>query len=212
MSSNLGKSFVTEDEVAEKRQRRQKEWEKVRGANDPLEAPEDDRPLFDRLSEQRQKQRESWEEEQREKNRVKGLDEDEVRFLEQVDDQKDEIEKIRHQEFANIMKEIDDYVVKPSATAKSEDISSKKPQPVAAKTKSQASLLAGAIRRKRESGSKEDVFLPPKQLKKEVSALRPVGILPGLGPYSSSETSDSDSEPEICPLITSAKTVTDSDS
>lgn len=107
MSSNIGKKFVTEDEVEERRHRRQKEWEKVRGSNDPLEAPEDDRPLFDRLSEQRQKQKESWEEEQREKNRVKGLDEDEVRFLEQVDDQKEEIEKKRHQEFSSIMKEID---------------------------------------------------------------------------------------------------------
>lgn len=102
-------------------------------------------------------------------------------------------------------------MVKPSEAPvkSSEDFTMKKPQPVVLKTKSQASLLAGAIRRKRESGSEVDV--PPKQMKNEVSALRPVGILPGLGPYSSSDTSDSDSEPEILPLITSAKTVTDSD-
>ncbi|CAN7997320.1 unnamed protein product [Ixodes hexagonus] len=59
------KSFVSEAEIEEKRKKRQEEWDKVRSAEDPVEAPEeeyDPRSLFERLEEQRLKKQADYEE------------------------------------------------------------------------------------------------------------------------------------------------------
>jgi len=62
---SMSSGFVSETELAEQRKRRQEEWEKVRTADQPLEAPEevyDPRSLFERLEEQRKKKDDEYEE------------------------------------------------------------------------------------------------------------------------------------------------------
>ncbi|KAG9336948.1 hypothetical protein JZ751_029965 [Albula glossodonta] len=65
---DLGRKFVSESELEEKRKKRQEEWEKVRKPEDP------------------------------EENMVKGLDEDETHFLDEVSRQQTLIEKQRRDE------------------------------------------------------------------------------------------------------------------
>lgn len=61
----MSSGFISETEIANQRQKRQEEWEKVRTAEQPVEAPEEDydpRSLFDRLQEQKQKKEFEYEE------------------------------------------------------------------------------------------------------------------------------------------------------
>jgi N-terminal domain of NEFA-interacting nuclear protein NIP30. len=61
----MSSGFISETEIANQRQRRQEEWEKVRTADQPVEAPEeeyDPRSLFDRLKEQKDKKEFEYEE------------------------------------------------------------------------------------------------------------------------------------------------------
>ncbi|KAJ3638762.1 hypothetical protein MTP99_002096 [Tenebrio molitor] len=86
--------FITEAEAAEARQKRQEEWERVRKPEDPLVRPEepyDHRSLYERLQEQKQKKDLEYEEAQKLKNMIKGLDDDEIEFLDLVDRTKAEI-------------------------------------------------------------------------------------------------------------------------
>jgi len=97
----MSSGFVTEAEIEEKKLQRQEEWEKVRKPEDPEEAPEeviDHRSLFDRLEEQRQKKQDEWDEEHKFKNQFRGLDDEEVDFLDKIDDIREEAERVRLQE------------------------------------------------------------------------------------------------------------------
>ncbi|XP_044734988.1 PSME3-interacting protein [Chrysoperla carnea] len=92
----MSSGFVSEKELAEARLKRQEEWEKVRTADQPLEAPETDydpRSLFERLEEQRKKRDLEFEESRKLKNMIKGLDDDEIDFLDLVDQKKLEAER-----------------------------------------------------------------------------------------------------------------------
>lgn len=92
----MSSGFVSEKELAEARLKRQEEWEKVRTADQPLEAPEidyDPRSLFERLEEQRKKRDLEFEESRKLKNMIKGLDDDEIDFLDLVDQKKLEAER-----------------------------------------------------------------------------------------------------------------------
>ncbi|XP_023217057.1 protein FAM192A-like [Centruroides sculpturatus] len=103
------KSFVSETELEERRKRRQEEWEKVRRPDQPLLCPEeeyDPKSLYERLQEQKDKKQAEYEEAHRLKNLIRGLDDDEVAFLELVDKTKMEIESKRLKED---MKEIQEY-------------------------------------------------------------------------------------------------------
>ncbi|XP_016947255.1 PSME3-interacting protein [Drosophila biarmipes] len=84
----MSSGFVTEAEAAEQRQRRQEEWERVRQPEDPLERPEepyDGRSLYERLKQNKDKKDMEYEEAHKLKNLIRGLDDDEVQFLELVD-------------------------------------------------------------------------------------------------------------------------------
>ncbi|KAG1963840.1 PSME3-interacting protein isoform a [Pimephales promelas] len=105
---DLSRKFVSESELDEIRKKRQEEWEKVRKPDDPEEAPEeayDPRSLFERLQEQKDKKQEEYEEQFKFKNMVKGLDEDESSFLDEVSRQQSLIEKHRRDEEAKEIKE-----------------------------------------------------------------------------------------------------------
>ena len=85
----MSSGFVTETELEEKKKVRQEEWERVRKPEDPVVAPEepvDCRSLFEKLEEQRQKKQDDWDEEHKFKNQFRGLDDEEVDFLDRVDD------------------------------------------------------------------------------------------------------------------------------
>ncbi|NWY07463.1 F192A protein, partial [Nothoprocta ornata] len=167
----INKRFVSEAELEERRKRRQEEWEKVRKPEDPVECPEeayDPRSLYERLQEQREKKQQEFEEQFKFKNMVRGLDEDETNFLDEVSRQQELLEKQRREEE---LKELNEYrisfaqrwlaIVYRSTLAKvgvsadpKKETEKKLPmKSVENKNKfSQAKLLAGAVKHRSSDG------------------------------------------------------------
>ncbi|XP_056138025.1 PSME3-interacting protein [Lampris incognitus] len=171
---DLNRKFVTETELDEKRKKRQEEWEKVRKPDDPEEAPEeeyDPRSLYERLQEQKDKKQEEYEEQFKFKNMVKGLDEDETHFLDEVSRQQSLVEKQRRDEEQQELLEYRSALVK-RATSESRREPEKKagPKPLGAEQRtshlSQAHLLAGAVKRRSSSQSSDS----SKKQKVDISA------------------------------------------
>uniref|UniRef100_A0A8C1IG56 Proteasome activator subunit 3 interacting protein 1 n=1 Tax=Cyprinus carpio TaxID=7962 RepID=A0A8C1IG56_CYPCA len=165
---DLSRKFVSESELDEKRKKRQEEWEKVRKPDDPEEAPEevyDPRSLYERLQEQKDKKQEEYEEQFKFKNMVKGLDEDETSFLDEVSRQQSLIEKHRRDEETQELKEYRisfctlNALQKLTTTEIQKKETEKKagPKPSEHRTShlSQAHLLAGAVKRRSSSQSAE---------------------------------------------------------
>ncbi|XP_032925782.1 PSME3-interacting protein [Catharus ustulatus] len=221
----INKRFVSEAELEERRKRRQEEWEKVRKPEDPKECPEeayDPRSLYERLQEQREKKQQEFEEQFKFKNMVRGLDEDETHFLDEVSRQQELLEKQRREEE---LKELNEYrstlaKVGVSMDPKKETEKKLPMKSVENKNKfSQAKLLAGAVKhRSSDSGNsvkrlKLDTDHDEKSQEKPScvplgsssvggstvhcpSAAVCIGILPGLGAYSGSSDSESSSDSE----------------
>ncbi|VVC33146.1 FAM192A/Fyv6, N-terminal [Cinara cedri] len=203
----MSSGFVTETELAERRRIRQEEWDKVRTAEQPLEVPEeqyDHRSLFDRLEEQRRKKEYEYEETHKLKNMIRGLDDDEVDFLELVDRKKMAEERRQIVEEA---RQIEEFRSKVSTlqceTAVIPLVATiSKPSTVTSSTvtrKTQSKLLAGAVVKKRSLDENTNNALK-KQKKEngepkestEISAGEiKSSILPGLA-YS--DSSDSGNE------------------
>ncbi|XP_061863771.1 PSME3-interacting protein [Colius striatus] len=218
----INKRFVSESELEERRKRRQEEWEKVRKPEDPKECPEevyDPRSLYERLQEQREKKQQEFEEQFKFKNMVRGLDEDETHFLDEVSRQQELLEKQRREEE---LKELNEYrstltKVGVSMDPKKETEKKLPMKSVENKNKfSQAKLLAGAVKHRSSDGGNS-----VKRLKLDTdhdeknqatapcsgsspagpavhcpSAAVCIGILPGLGAYSGSSDSESSSDSE----------------
>ncbi|XP_035532944.1 PSME3-interacting protein isoform X1 [Morone saxatilis] len=160
---DLSRKFVTEAELDEQRKKRQEEWEKVRKPDDPEQAPEeeyDPRSLFERLQEQKDKKQEDYEEQFKFRNMVRGLDEDESSFLDEVSRQQCLVEKQRRDEEKQELLEYRSALVKKASTE-----SRKEPEKKAAPKHSgaeqrtsllsQAHLLAGAVKRRSSSQSSD---------------------------------------------------------
>ncbi|NXX75635.1 F192A protein, partial [Urocolius indicus] len=160
----INKRFVSESELEERRKRRQEEWEKVRKPEDPKECPEeayDPRSLYERLQEQREKKQQEFEEQFKFKNMVRGLDEDETHFLDEVSRQQELLEKQRREEE---LKELNEYrisfALKCTLTKVGVSMDPKKEtekklpmKSVENKNKfSQAKLLAGAVKHRSSDG------------------------------------------------------------
>ncbi|ETE65724.1 hypothetical protein L345_08505, partial [Ophiophagus hannah] len=155
----INKRFVSEAELEERRKRRQEEWEKVRKPEDPKECPEevyDPRSLYERLQEQKDKKQQEFEEQFKFKNMVRGLDEDESKFLDEVSRQQTLIEKQRHEED---LKELNEYrislALKIGASA---DLKKEADKKLSVKSEnkskfSQAKLLAGAVKHRSSEGA-----------------------------------------------------------
>ncbi|KAI5694215.1 hypothetical protein M8J76_012543 [Diaphorina citri] len=154
----MSSGFISETEIANQRQRRQEEWEKVRTADQPVEAPEeeyDPRSLFDRLKEQKDKKEFEYEEAHKLKNMIKGLDDDEVEFLDLVDKSKFEEEKRKYLEES---KELNEFRRRRECLEEENleqriknEIKSSKPSLNSSssnKISSQSKLLAGALVKK----------------------------------------------------------------
>ncbi|XP_059192022.1 PSME3-interacting protein [Centropristis striata] len=160
---DLSRKFVSETELDEKRKKRQEEWEKVRKPDDPEEAPEekyDPRSLFERLQEQKDKKQEEFEEQFKFRNMVRGLDEEESSFLDEVSRQQCLVEKQRRDEEKQELLEYRSALVKQASTE-----SRKEPEKKVAPKHSgpeqrtshlsQAHLLAGAVKRRSSSQSSD---------------------------------------------------------
>lgn len=158
---DFGRKFVSESEIEEKRKKRQEEWEKVRKPEDPEEAPEeeyDPRSLFERLQEQKDKKQEEYEEQFKFKNMVKGLDEDESHFLDEVSRQQSLVEKQRRDEEMQELKEYRNARNRLTAHGESRKEPEKRAAPKPTEHKShlsQAHLLAGAVKRRSSSQSSD---------------------------------------------------------
>ncbi|XP_069028908.1 PSME3-interacting protein [Embiotoca jacksoni] len=158
---DLSRKFVSETELEEKRKKRQEEWEKVRKPDDPEEAPEEEydaRSLFERLQEQKDKKQEEYEEQFKFSNMVRGLDEDESSFLDEVSRQQCLVEKQRRDEEKQELLEYRSARVK-QATAETRREPEKKAGPKTPEQRtshlSQAHLLAGAVKRRSSSQSSD---------------------------------------------------------
>ncbi|GAB1293488.1 PSME3-interacting protein [Apodemus speciosus] len=178
----IKKRFVSEAELDERRKRRQEEWEKVRKPEDPEECPEeayDPRSLYERLQEQKDRKQQEYEEQFKFKNMVRGLDEDETNFLDEVSRQQELIEKQRREEE---LEELKEYRNSESGNSvkrlKPDPDPDDKAQEAPSRTPLGSSSLSGP----------PSIHCPP--------AAVCIGILPGLGAYSGSSDSESSSDSE----------------
>lgn len=161
----MSSGFISEAELAEQRRIRQEEWEKVRKPGQPEECPEeeyDHRSLFERLEEQKHKRELEYEEAHKLKNMIKGLDDDEVEFLDLVDRTKLEEERRKCAEEAREIKDFRDAVATLQERSLEQrihtEIRSRPPTQSGTSSgrNSQVRLLAGAVVRKRPAeGSAE---------------------------------------------------------
>ncbi|XP_053677818.1 PSME3-interacting protein [Anopheles nili] len=154
----MASGFVTETELAEARRKRQEEWEKVRTADQPIEAPEeeyDPRSLYERLQEQKQKKDSEFEEAHKLKNMIKGLDDDEVEFLDLVDKNRMQAERQAHMEEQKMLNEFREKVATLQEKQLDEQIQQHVSKPKPAKPSmssnrlSQKQILAGVVRKRK---------------------------------------------------------------
>ncbi|XP_023288186.1 protein FAM192A [Orussus abietinus] len=109
----MSSGFISEAAIAEQRKLRQEEWDRVRTAEQPTDAPEepyDPRSLYERLQEQKNKRDIEYEEAHKLKNMIKGLDDDEVEFLDLVDRTKLEEERKKNLEEEKEMRDFKEAV------------------------------------------------------------------------------------------------------
>jgi len=156
-------NFVSEDTLEAKRKQRQEEWEKVRTAEDPVEAPEeevDDRSLYHRLQEQKMAKEAEKAEEHKLRNMVQGLKKDETDFLDFVATKQMQHNREKEKEEENLLKEIEEARGKLdeesssssssfSAKSKATSGASKSAIVGASKRTNQSALLAGVVVKKK---------------------------------------------------------------
>lgn len=226
----MSSGFITESEILEARRRRQEEWEKVRTEDQPQEAPEetyDSRPLYQRLEEQRLKKEAEYEEAHKLKNMIRGLDDDEVGFLDLVERTK---AKAAQQISIEEQREMQEFRERVSNLAESEEMIRLRAQIAPARTPqtttqaSQKNKLAGVVVRKRKASEMEadkqgktEKESPPAKTNGVISkspaaqngsasvtagtentdVMKCLGILPGLGHYDTDSTSDTDDSSDL---------------
>lgn len=217
--------FVNEGKLEKERERKQAEWERVRKAEDPIEAPAevfDNRTLYDKLKEQHEIKKGEHDSTHSLKNMVRGLDCDELEFLDDVHRAK----RNREKELAlEEKKELDEvkkalckeqkFVDQPKLT----DLPNKKTViPTHKKENKQSALLANAVKRKHsaitsaslKTNEEISILLVNNELNEmdEVNQSKVVkrvqesksksqivvGILPGIGDYDSDSSSNSSSD------------------
>ncbi|KAK2724577.1 PSME3-interacting protein-like isoform X1 [Artemia franciscana] len=206
----MSAGFVSEKEIEENRKKRQEEWEKVRKPDQPLEAPEpvfDNRSLYDRLKEQKDKKELEWEEAHKLKNQVKGLDVDELGFLDYVDNVKRQEEKIRIDEEKKLLEEYRSALTSMNEKARTDRIKEdlKKPTTFNLKSGIQKQALAGvkikkpkdtddSIRQTNNTNGKAENQSSEKASVSNMNQIPvTVALLPGIGYYANSSDSELDS-------------------
>ncbi|KAK2576988.1 hypothetical protein KPH14_011950 [Odynerus spinipes] len=177
----MSSGFISEAEIAEQRRIRQEEWDRVRTADQPLEPPEesyDPRSLYERLQEQKNKRDAEYEEAHKLKNMIKGLDDDEVEFLDLVDRTKLEEERKKNLEEEKEMRDFKAAVASLQEKSLDERLKQelKKPQITnknicsSSGRNSQLKLLAGVVVKKSE---KPKLGIESKGVKRKFSSPEP---------------------------------------
>lgn len=146
---------------------------------------------------------------------VRGLDDDEVEFLETVDRNRMELEKKQRLEEFKELEEFRQRSAAPAVDLKeklSADLNGgiKPKQQISSNRPSQKSILSGVIKKRpSEVGSNESTSKKPKITAAVPIAILPqateatknslncVGILPGIGCYRDTSDSDDSSDPDI---------------
>lgn len=164
----MSSGFISEAEIAEQRRMRQEEWERVRTADQPTEAPEepyDPRSLYERLQEQKNKRDAEYEEAHKLKNMIKGLDDDEVEFLDLVDRTKLEEERKKNLEEEKEMRDFKAAVASLQEKSLSEKLKQELKNPQTSNKNlssgsrnSQLKLLAGVVVKRPEKQKQGDVI------------------------------------------------------
>ncbi|KAK6107312.1 N-terminal domain of NEFA-interacting nuclear protein NIP30 family protein [Brugia pahangi] len=195
--------FISEQELDEAKKRRQEEWNKVRKPTDPEEVPEeevDSRPLYDRLKEVRDRKQAEYEEEHRFRNMVRGLDADECDFLSGVESLRAKQDLEKSKEEKALLSEIDRAQARKSVEENGPSISDlriKSTGGIAPKENKQAAILRMAVKRKSDVGMDKCIEKRPLSFMSDSitypSALKVIGVLPGMANYASSSNSNSDS-------------------
>lgn len=155
----MSSGFISEAEIAEQKRIRQEEWDKVRTPDQPTAVPEepyDRRSLFEKLQEQKNKRDMEYEEAHKLKNMIKGLDDDEVEFLDLIDQKKIDEEKKKKLEEENEMRDFKERVASLQEKTLDERLKQelKKPQSTSknisgcSSRNSQHKLLAGVVIKK----------------------------------------------------------------
>uniref|UniRef100_A0A8B9KB44 Proteasome activator subunit 3 interacting protein 1 n=1 Tax=Astyanax mexicanus TaxID=7994 RepID=A0A8B9KB44_ASTMX len=191
---DLSRKFVSESELEEKRKKRQEEWEKVRMPDDPEEVPEeeyDPRSLFERLQEQKDKKQEEYEEQFKFKNMVKGLDEDETNFLDEVSRQQSLSVSVELSLTASPHSALKKLAASESQKKEPEKRAGPKPPEHKTSHLSQAHLLAGAVKRRSSSQSSES----SKKQKVEETAVAAAAAAAGIGSQTEQETAEQNQVP-----------------
>ena len=212
------RAFVSEAELAERRQKRQEEWAKTRKPDDPEQAPEeeyDPRTLYERLQENKMKKEAEYEEAHKLKNMIRGLDSDEVAFLEHVDHEKLDREHERSCEEQRAIAEFKEASSRLTQQEEEKRLSESAKSiwkgkaglsgaaaasPGSSKKSQQASLLLQTVKRK---ASESEATPSPAagaggEAKRRAGSgggtgrMECIGILPGIGAYSHSDSSDSE--------------------
>ncbi|KAL8570143.1 hypothetical protein ACOMHN_033821 [Nucella lapillus] len=212
------KKFETQEEVEEKKRTRQEQWEKVRKPDDPEDCPEEEtRSLFQQLEDNKASQQQEFDEQCKLRSSVKGLEEEETKFLDFVSNRQLQLEKEREKEENVVLAEMKEAAIKRVAekTSPASEVKKSSPPALSASTskKSQQSLLMGAIKRKSTEAPTEDAASKRPRTESEnsnpgsspvedkllklIDTTKPVaqvaGILPGIVSYDDSSDSDSDS-------------------
>uniref|UniRef100_A0A0B6ZM05 FAM192A/Fyv6 N-terminal domain-containing protein n=1 Tax=Arion vulgaris TaxID=1028688 RepID=A0A0B6ZM05_9EUPU len=207
------KSFVSEEEVKEQRKQKQQEWERVRKEDDPIECPEEaPRSLFEQLEANRDIKERELEEETKLRSSVKGLDADEVQFLDFVANRQMQIEKDRNLEEKAVLEELKSASVlkvqdKTQEKSTDNDRTTSSQSGSSTNKSSQKQLLLGAIKRK-SSDCKSETEEKSRKISEEVTeqerpdaklmagiprntgtTLIVAGILPGMADYDDSDSS-----------------------
>ncbi|XP_016976536.1 PSME3-interacting protein [Drosophila rhopaloa] len=225
----MSSGFVTEAEAAEQRQRRQEEWERVRQPEDPLERPEepyDGRSLYERLKQNKDKKDMEYEEAHKLKNLIRGLDDDEVQFLELVDAHKMNAERqqmrdeeLELKDFRNRVEKLQEESVDKKLQAELKTTA--KSAGASAGRSTQKSLLGQGIKRKNgevpttskvakiadEEVVQSAADAAPKDPEKTTNttlttnkydqgALKCIAVLPGIGSYTESSDSEASTDEE----------------
>merc|ERR1711909_163321 len=191
---------------------RQEEWERVRKPEDPMVAPEepvDSRSLFERLEEQRVKKQDEWDEEHKFKNQFRGLDDEEVDFLDRVDDVRTENERQKYleekrelEEYQRRQQELKEKELEERLEMERKGPGFKRSASTTNTKNSQLKLLAGAVKRKGDKN--KDIILKKKmkeispestpEKKESISVEKPIKVgLLGLVDYGSDSDSDQSS-------------------
>lgn len=131
------------------------------------------------------------------KNMIRGLDNDELSFLEQIEKNKFEQDEIRFKEEDDAVEEYRKAVsyltseeqdkkiqeFKKSLWSNSKSSTSSDAKLPSTSKKSQAALLAGVVKRKSESSKSEE---PPAKTSKDApQTIQVLGVLPGISGYGS---------------------------